>query len=108
MPKLPDAARVSPAGGAEWKNCDGCGLLFPAEPGRRTCGACDGSDGEYAGNDVPTGPRCSCGRPPLQWLDGPRGPGTVPYCGRPVSNPDGLQRGVATCGSSTASGGGGW
>lgn len=29
--------------------------------------------------------RCSCGRRPVQWLDSPQGPRTVPYCGRPLS-----------------------
>lgn len=43
MSKLPDTARVSLRAGSVWKNCAGCGLLFPAAPGTVRCPDCEAS-----------------------------------------------------------------
>lgn len=53
----------------------------------------------------PAATRCSCGRKPVQWLDGPAGRRTVPYCGRSMHTHRGLEREAATWQTPTPAGG---
>jgi hypothetical protein len=90
MSTLLDSARVTLSPGAFWKSCRRCAGLFPGAPDQLCCRDCE-----------PCGPAvlpawCSCGRRPIQWLDGPRGSRTVPYCGFPLRRHHGLEREAAT------------
>ena len=49
MSRLSEAARVTAAAGAVWRNCAACDVLFPAAPDQRVCTDCGAGAGAVGG-----------------------------------------------------------